>query len=79
MDARFDMLAEPERSTWIDVWRGMRMVTADTSFDVSAAALEVAIAALEPGDAHASWVALRCALAGRNGDTVQIRRWSLFS
>jgi hypothetical protein len=79
MDARFDMLAEPERTTWIDVWRGMRAVTADASFEVSASALDAAIAALEPGDAHASWVALRTALAGRTGDTVQIRRWSLFS
>jgi hypothetical protein len=79
MEARFDVLAEPERTTWIDVWRGVRALTAAPSFEVSALALEVAIAAVEPGDAHASWVALRTALAGRTGDTVQICRWSLFS
>jgi len=79
MEARFDVLAEPDRTTWIDVWRGVRTLMADSSFEVSASALEVAIAAVEPGDAHASWVALRTALAGSTGDTVQIRRWSLFS
>ncbi|MEO8550443.1 MAG: hypothetical protein ABI678_10730 [Kofleriaceae bacterium] len=78
MEGRFDALAEPERTTWTELWRGVRALTASSSFEVSAPALEVAIAALQLGDAHPTWAALRDALAGSTAEMVQIRRWSLF-
>jgi hypothetical protein len=79
MDARFDTLAEAPRVTWIALWHGVRALTADSSFELSATALGAALAGLELDAGYSTWAALRAALADRTGDTLVVRRWSLWS
>lgn len=83
MDARFDRLAEPARATWTELWLRLRELPTPTrdrvaSFELSASALADALAQLEFGTYHGGWGDLRTALAERTGDTLRIRRWSLW-
>jgi len=79
VEKRYDMLREPERAVWLDVWRGLRALPTTPTFELSAPALDAAIAALEPGKSDITLIALRASLAARTADTVQLRKWSLFS
>jgi hypothetical protein len=78
METRFDTLGNPERDTWLELWSGLRALATTPTFELSARALAAAVAALEPGSGQLTLTGLRTALAGCTGDTVQLRRWSLF-
>jgi hypothetical protein len=84
MEAQFDALAEPARASWSEFWLSVRRLPPEArggnavGFELAAGALADALAPLELGDYQKSWRGLRTVLAERTGDTLYVRRWSLW-